>query len=110
MSCCDFLFQVEEATTGTLPSNSLATDLQKGQFFPTRGQAVQVRTTADTDSTGDIIDDVHAQEEHAKAIANTAEVCANMQLQYLRQWYSADESDAACCSFLPHVMSPVFLQ
>ena len=25
-------------------------------------------------STGDIIDDVHAQEEHAKAIASTAEV------------------------------------
>ena len=26
------------------------------------------------ESTGDIIDDVHAQEEHAKAIASTAEV------------------------------------
>ena len=75
MTCCVLLFQVEEATTTILPSNSLATDLQKGQFFPTRGQAVQVRTTADMESTGDIMDDVHAQEEHAMAIANTAEVC-----------------------------------
>ena len=56
----------------TLPSNSLATDLQKGQFFPTRGQAVQVKTNPDTDPTGDISD-----ESHAQAIANTAEVCAS---------------------------------
>ena len=28
----------------------------------------------DPKSTGDTIDDVHAQEEHAKAIASTAEV------------------------------------
>lgn len=58
-----------------LPSNSLATDLQKGQFFPTRGQAGKARATADMGSTADITDDAHAQEEHAKAIANTAEVC-----------------------------------
>ena len=69
--------QAEEATTAALPSNSLATDLQKGQFFPTRGQAAQARTTADMESMGDIIYDVHAQEEHAKAIAHTAEVCAS---------------------------------
>lgn len=57
-----------------LPSNSLATDLQKGQFFPSRGQEAPVSITSTLESTGDIIDDVHAQEEHAKVIAGTAEV------------------------------------
>ena len=58
----------------SLPSTSLATDLQKGQFFPTKGQAAQVSITQDVQSTGDITHDVHAEEEHAKAIASTAEV------------------------------------
>ena len=65
---------MSEPVEVTLPSNSLATDLQKGQFFPTKGQAVQVSITQDVQSTGDIIKDVHAEEEHAKAIASTAEV------------------------------------
>lgn len=58
----------------SLPSNSLATDLQKGQFFPTKGQPVPVSITQEPESTGDIVDDVHALEEHAKAVASTAEV------------------------------------
>ena len=58
----------------SLPSNSLATDLQKGQFFPTKGQPAPVSITQEPESTGDIVDDVHALEEHAKAVASTAEV------------------------------------
>ncbi len=57
-----------------LPSNSLATDLQKGQFFPTKGQPTPVSIMQEPESTGDIVDDVHALEEHAKAVASTAEV------------------------------------
>ena len=104
MTWCVLLFQVGEATTMTLPSNSLATDLQKGQFFPTRGQAVQVRTTADLESTGDIIDDVRAQEEHAKAIANIAEVCASHAAAISATIVTAGDSDAGCCASLPHVL------
>ena len=57
-----------------LPSNSLATDLQKGQFFPMKGQPAPVSITQELESTGDIVDDVHALEEHARAVASTAEV------------------------------------
>ena len=58
----------------SLPSNSLATDLQKGQFFPMKGQPAPVSITQELESTGDIVDDVHAQEELAKAVASSAEV------------------------------------
>ena len=66
------LLQAEEDAVLALPSISLATDLQKGQFFPTQGQAAQLKTTAEV--TGDGVDDVHAQEERAAAIASTAAV------------------------------------
>ena len=61
----------------SLPSNSLATDLQKGQFFPTKGQPTPMSISQELESTGDIVDDVHALEEHAKAVASTAEVSLN---------------------------------
>ena len=66
--------QGSQVTPDSQPSNSLATGLKKGQFFPARGRAVPVSIMQDPESTGDIVDDVHAQEEHAKAIASTAEV------------------------------------